>query len=225
MSNIYATNVSFNQPLTNIKDIILVNPSDTILNMSCTTLNISGQLVATNMSCKTTANINTIEVYPYNNMTYVNISNSFVPSYGYTLKNGTNIEGSIGYIYSKLVKYTGAITFDTTTNIIVDYNTGLSLKGGCYMVKLDISYRNTVGLTTTTPVKIFHTINSCSFCNIIYFNNTTTNYTYSNTFISHFGTEQAITHDILVPGYLSGISNINVSIVNGEYTISMLKIA
>jgi hypothetical protein len=221
---IFAQDVSFNQTLINVTQILPVFTTDTITNISCTRLNFSGTLVASNMSCANTVNANTIGLGIINTNPSITIFNPLVPTYGYTLTNGTNVEGTIGYIYSKTVTFTTTIVPNSDTNLIGNFNTGISIKGGIYVAKLDIAYRNTFGLPSTTPVKIQHGINTEVFQNVMYFNNSTNEYRYSNTCILFIGTGQLISHNCFLPQFLSGISNINVSIVNSQYTLSLLKI-
>ena len=110
--------------------------------------------------------------------------------------------------------------------LVISYNTNLNTKGGIYMLKLDVSYKNTLNLPTTTQLKVYHDFNNeVSVCNVMYFNNNTNIYTYSNTAILYLCTNDTIIHNFFLPQYLSGISNINVSIVNAQYTLSLLKIA
>lgn len=224
MSNIYDTNVTFNQPLTNVKDILLLYPTDTILDISCTRFDISGQLlynslVTTNLNI----NINSIKL-SNSSIPYITIKNPVVPSYSYNLTNGTNVEGSIGYVYSKLVTCP-ALVLNTNTNIIGNFHDGISIKGGVYMAKLDITYRNTLSLPSTTPVKIQHQIHTETLNNVIYFKNATDSHIYTNTCILFIGTGQTLTHNCYIAQYLLGISNINASIVNSQYKLSLLKIA
>ena len=160
----------------------------------------------------------------FNYSFYITIKNPVVPSYSYNLTNGTNVEGSIGYVYSKLVTCP-ALVQNTDTNIIGNFHDGISIKGGVYMAKLDITYRNTFSLPSTTQVKIEHKIHTETLNNVIYFKNSTDSHIYTNTFILFIGTGQTLTHLCIVPQYLLGISNINVSIVNSQYKLSLLKIA
>jgi hypothetical protein len=224
MSVIYDTNVTFNQPLINVKDILLLYPTDTMLDISCTRFDISGQLIYNSLvTTNSNINVNSIKLANSTNP-YINIRSPLVPSYSYNITNGTNVEGSIGYVYSKLVTCP-ALVQNTNTNIIGNFHEGISIKGGVYMAKLDISYRNTFLLPATTQVKIQHQIHTETLNNVIYFKNSTDTHIYTNTCILFIGTGQTLTHNCYIAQFLLGISNINASIVNSQYKLSLLKIA
>jgi hypothetical protein len=226
MSNIYDTNVTFNQPLTNVKDIILVNPTDTLLKLTCTTLDISGQLVATNLSCSGTTTFNTMDITSSATPTSININAPIVPTYSYTL-NGTNVPGTIGYIYTAMATFTTNLTLNLDTDITGDLNTKIgNILGGIYMLKLDISYNNTAAaLGLTTQLKVNHRFNAYNMLtNVTYFKNLTDTHTYSNTCIINIKTNQTLVHGVRIPQNMPSISNISTTIVNKQYRITLLKI-
>jgi hypothetical protein len=77
----------------------------------------------------------------------------------------------------------------------------------------------------STQVKIQHQIHTETLNNVIYFKNSTDTHIYTNTCILFIGTGQTLTHNCYIAQYLLGISNINASIVNSQYKLSLLKIA
>ena len=227
MSNIYDTDVTFNQPLTNVKDILLLYPTDTILDISCTRMDICGQLVATNMSCSGITKFNTINITQPNNASSIKITAPLVPLYSYNINTGTNVPGSIGYMYSAMATFTTNLTLNTETDITGNLNTLITnIVGGMYMVKLDISYNNTPALLAlTTQLKVFHRLNGYNILsNVTYFKNATDTHIYSNTCIINFSTNQILFHGIRVPQYFPFISNITTTIVNKQYRITLLKL-
>ena len=226
MTTIYDTDVSFNQPLTNVKDILLVNPTDTLLNITTTTLDISGQLVATNISSNGTTTFNTMDITSTTTPTSININAPLVPLYSYTI-NGTNVPGSIGYIYTAMATFTTNLTLNTETDITGNLNTLITnIVGGIYMLKLDISYNNTAAaLASTTQLKVNHRFNAYNMLtNVTYFKNLTDTHIYSNTCIINIKTNQLLVHGVRVPQYLPSISNISTTIVNKQYRITLLKL-
>ena len=230
MSNIYNTDVTFNKPLTNIKDIILVNPTDNLLTIQCSRLNISGELVAKNFLATETLKIgNNINVIADNVSKCININYPILPYYTYTL-NGTNIPGTIGYIYTKMATFTTALNLNTETDITGNLNDpALNVNGGIYMLKLDISYNNIdASLASTIPLKVIHRFNGYNMLtNVTYFKNKADIHTYSNTCIININTNQPLFHGIRIPRNIyttSLFSNISTTIVNKQYRLSLLKI-
>ena len=231
MSNIYTTDVSFNQQLLNVKDILLVYPTDTILDISCTTIDICGQLVATNLSSSGITKFNTLNITQTTNASSININAPLVPLYSYNINTGTNVPGTIGYMYSKMATFTTDLTLNLDTDITGDLNTpSLNIVGGIYMLKLDISYNNTpANLAASTQLKVNHRFNGYNMLsNVTYFKNTTDVHIYSNTCIVNINTNQPLVHGIRIPQNISSngvlISNISTTIHNKQYRLSLLKI-
>ena len=227
MSNIYDTDVTFNQPLTNVKDILLLYPTDTRLILTCTKLDISGQLVATNMSSSGITTFNTMDITSSATPTSININAPIVPTYSYNINTGTNVPGSIGYIYTAMATFTTNLTLNLDTDITGNLNTLITnIVGGIYMLKLDISYNNTAAaLASTTQLKVIHRFNAYNMLtNVTYFKNLTDTHIYSNTCIINIKTNQLLVHGVRVPQYLPSISNITTTIVNKQYRITLLKI-
>jgi hypothetical protein len=231
MTTIYDTDVSFNQPLTNVKDILLVNPTDTILDVSCIRMDISGQLVTTNMSCSGITKFNTLNITQTNNASSIKINTPLVPLYSYNINSGTNVVGSIGYMYSSMITFTSNLTLNTETDITGNLNTMITnIVGGMYMLKLDISYNNSPSnLPSNIQLKVVHRFNGYNMLsNVTYFKNTTDIHTYSNTCIVNFSTNETLFHGVRVPRNISSAgalyTNISTTIQNKQYKLSLLKI-
>jgi hypothetical protein len=147
---IFAHDVSFNYPLTNIRDILPVYTTDTILNITCTKLDVSGSLTANNMSC-TNANINNIYT---SNSSYVSINKPLKPTYTYNATTGTNVINTNGYIYSSTIAAT-TITPGTTTTLV----SNLNVSAGIYLLKYTIQIKNTGNNTATNVIKMKYMTN------------------------------------------------------------------
>jgi hypothetical protein len=226
---IFAQDVSFNFPLTNITQIIPVFTTDTITNISCTRLDFSGTLVANNMSCKNSLIVNNI--YTPNASTYVTINKPLQPSYTYNATTGTNVVGTIGHIYSSSVSFTGSISQNTWTNIIGNFPTA-NVVPGIYMSKLRITYKNS-GNINSHPIKIFHylgggipTANEANniFTACVYFQNNNDAYIYTHNTILTIGPNQTLNHYICIPNQLLNLI-VSASVDNNSYVLSLLKIA
>jgi hypothetical protein len=103
MSVIYDTNVTFNQPLTNVKDILLLYPTDTILDISCTRFDISGQLLYNSLvTTNSNINVNSIKLANSTNP-YINIKSPLVPSYSYNITNGTAFQNTFISPFTNMV--------------------------------------------------------------------------------------------------------------------------
>ena len=230
MTTIYTTDVSFNKELKTVKDILLVYPTDTILDISCTRMDICGSLVATNISSTGITKFNTIGITGSSGASSIIINAPLVPTYTYNNVSGNGVPGTIGYMYSKMVTFTGNLNLNVETDITGNLNTpALDIVGGMYMVKLDISYNNTdASLASTTQLKVNHRINEQMFTNVTYFKNKTDTHIYSNTIILNINTNQPLVHGIRIPQNISsgGIlyTNISTTIVNKQYKLSLLKI-
>jgi hypothetical protein len=142
---IFAHDVSFNYPITNIRDILPVYTTDTILNIKCTTLDVSGSLTANNMSCTNFASANNINA---TSSSYININKPLQPTYTYNATTGTGSLGSIGYIYSSTIAATTISPGSLTTLV-----SNLNVSGGIYLVKFNFSITNTGGNTASTVLK------------------------------------------------------------------------
>ena len=230
MTTIYTSDVSFNQELKTVKDILLVYPTDTILDVSCTRMDICGQLVSSNVSCSGITKFNTLDITGTNGANTININAPLVPTYSYNINTGTNVVGTVGYMYTKMATFTGNLNLNTETDITGDLNSpALNIVGGMYLVKLDISYNNTpANLASNIQLKVIHRLNGYNmFTNVTYFKNTTDTHIYSNTCIINLNTNQALFHGVRIPRYIyttSLISNISTTIVNKQYKLSLLKI-
>ena len=230
MTTIYTSDVSFNQELKTVKDILLVYPTDTILDVSCTRMDICGSLVATNISSTGITKFNTIGITGSSGASSIIINAPLVPTYTYNNVSGNGVPGTIGYMYSTMATFTGNLNLNVETDITGNLNTNISnIVGGMYMVKLDISYNNTdASLASTTQLKVVHRLNGYNmFTNVTYFKNKTDTHIYSNTCIINFSTNQALFHGVRIPRYIyttSLIQNISTTIVNKQYKLSLLKI-
>jgi hypothetical protein len=142
---IFAHDVSFNYPITNITQILPVYTTDTILNIKCTTLDVSGSLTANNMSCTNVASANNINAI---SSSYININKPLQPTYTYNATTGTGSIGSIGYIYSSTIAATTISPGSLTTLV-----SNLNVSGGIYLVKFNFSITNTGGNTASTVLK------------------------------------------------------------------------
>lgn len=228
MPTVYTSDVSFNQTLTNVKDILLVYPTDTILDVSCTRMDICGQLVSSNVSCSGITKFNTLDITGINGTNTININAPLVPTYSYNINTGTNVVGTLGYMYSGIATFTTTLTVNNSETIITgNLNTVISsIVGGMYLVKLDVSYNNTdASLASTTQLKVHHRINEQMFTNVTYFKNKADTHIYSNTCILNINTNQALIHGVRIPQYFSStITNVSTTIVNKQYRLSLLKI-
>jgi hypothetical protein len=229
-SLIFAQDVSFNKTLTNITQILPVFTTDTITNINCTRLDFSGTLVANNMSCTNSLIVNNI--YTPNASTYITINKPLQPSYTYNATTGTNVAGTIGYIYSSSVSFTGTISQNTWTNIIGTFPSA-NVVPGIYMSKLRITYKNT-GNINSHPIKIIHCLgggaippanesNNC-FTACVYFQNNNDAYIYTHNTILTIGPNQTLNHYICIPNQLN-LLIVSASIENNSYVLSLLKIA
>ena len=228
MTTIYTSDVSFNQELKTVKDILLVYPTDTILDVSCTRMDICGQLVSSNVSCSGITKFNTLDITGTNGANTININAPLVPTYSYNINTGTNVVGTVGYMYSGIATFTTTLTVNNSETIITgNLNTLISsIVGGMYLVKLDVSYNNTdASLASTTQLKVHHRINEQMFTNVTYFKNKADTHIYSNTCILNINTNQPLIHGVRIPRYFSStIANVSTTIVNKQYRLSLLKI-
>jgi hypothetical protein len=226
---IFANDVSFNYPITNITQILPVYTTDTITNISCKTLDISGILTAFNMSCKNVAYINNIS----SASSYITINKPLQPTYNYDVSYGTNVLGSIGYIYSKQVTFTTTIGLNAWTDITGDFTDNIS--SGIYMSKIVITYKNIsnityamkirhyLGISTEIPGVSIYANNQFTTC--IYFKNNNDEYTYTHNNMICIGPSQQLKFFILIPRYLLNVANIYASVVGNTYNLSLLTIA
>ena len=150
---IFAQDVSFNQPLKNVTQILPVYTTDTITNIGCTRFDFSGTLVANNMSCTNSVvanNIYTPTVTPY-----ITINKPLQPTYGYNATTGTNVAGSNGYVYSSTINATTIVPgtiYNIVSNYIIPY-------GGIYLLKFSITYKNTGSNSAENVIKMRYDIN------------------------------------------------------------------
>ena len=227
---IFAQDVSFNQPLKNVTQILPVYTTDSITNIGCTRLDFSGTLVANNMSCTTSVKSNNI--YTPNASTYITINKPVQPSYTYNATTGTAVAGTIGYIYSSSVSFAGTtIPQNTWTNIIGNFPTA-NIVPGIYMSKLKITYKNS-GNINSAPIKIFHYLgggiptaneaNNC-FSTCVWFQNNNDAYVYTHNTIVTIGPNQTLNHYICIPNQLIFLI-VSASVDNNAYVLSLLKIA
>ena len=149
---IFAHDVSFNYPLTNITQILPVYKTDTITNIKCTTLDVSGSLTSNNMSCTNFASANNINAI---SSSYININKPLQPTYTYNATTGTGSLGSIGYIYSSNIAAT-TISPGTTTTLVSDLN----ISSGIYLLKFNFSTTNTGGNAASTVLQYKFNINN-----------------------------------------------------------------
>lgn len=227
---IFANNVSFNYPLQNVTQILPVYTTDTIMNFSCNTLNVSGILATNNMSCINIASINNIYTTNLSSASYITINKPIQPNYTYNVTSGTNVVGSIGYIYSSQATFQGTIQQNTWTNIIGTFPT--SIVSGIYMIKLKITYKNT-GNINGHPIKIQHYLgggippdfraNNC-FSTCVYFQNNNDAYVYTHNTIITIGPSQTLNHYICIPNQLIYLI-VSASVENNTYNLSLLRIA
>ena len=149
---IFAHDVSFNYPITNITQILPVYTTDTITNIKCTTLDVSGSLIVNNMSCTNFASANNINSI---SSPYININKPLQPTYTYNATTGTGTLGSIGYIYSSTIAAT-TIAPATATTIV----SNLNVSSGIYLIKFNFSTTNIGANTASTVLQYKITINN-----------------------------------------------------------------
>ena len=171
---IFANDVSFNYPLTNITQILPVYKTDTITNIKCTTLDVSGSLTSNNMSCTNFASANNIKSI---SSSYININKPLQPTYTYNATTGTGSVGSIGYIYSSNIPAT-TIAPATATTIV----SNLNVSSGIYLIKFNFSTTNIGANTASTVLQYKITINRINNSKLFVFPSSTTTENIEKTF-------------------------------------------